>query len=263
MSDSLTFSLIQSNLIWENKQENLSAFENKIKSLPAEKEIVVLPETFTTGFSMNPQKLSEKMDGATLQWMKRIAAENRIILTGSYIIEDEEKYYNRLIWMQPNKEYGYYDKKHLFSYSGEDKDFSQGNKKFIAQVKGWKICTQICYDLRFPVWNRQTKDMRYDVLLFVANWPERRIHAWKTLLQARAIENQCYVIAVNRVGKDGNDIEYNGLSCIINPLGEIMQSIEGKEDVLTVTLHKSELEEVRNKFRFYDDADEFVIIDKQ
>lgn len=262
MSSTLTFSLIQNNLVWENKQENLSDFERKIKLLPAGKEIVVLPEMFTTGFSMNPAALAESMSGDTVQWMKRVAAENRIILTGSCIIEENSKYFNRLIWMQPNQEYGCYDKKHLFSYSNEDKHFSAGNKKFIAQVKGWKICTQICYDLRFPVWNRQTKDMRYDVLLFVANWPKRRIHAWKTLLQARAIENQCYVVAVNRTGTDGNDIEYNGGSCIINPLGEILHYAEDVEESITMTIDKNELDEVRNKFRFYEDADDFVILDK-
>ncbi len=260
MNSTLTFTLIQSELHWEDKAANLQMFTEKIKSIEGKKEIVILPEMFNTGFSMNPTTLCEEMNDETLSWMKRMAVEQKIILTGSVIIQDEGKYYNRLIWMQPNGEYGFYDKRHLFSLSGEDKEFSQGDKKFVAQVKGWKICTQICYDLRFPVWSRQSKGAEYDVLLYVANWPERRIHAWKTLLQARAIENQCFVVAVNRVGKDGNGIDYNGESCVINPMGEVLYGKSNEEDIFSITLDKNEIVEARSRFPFLKDGDDFIIV---
>jgi predicted amidohydrolase len=250
---------MQSDLQWEDPQANLRQFEHKIKRIADKKEVVVLPEMFTTGFSMQPAKLAEDMNGNTMQWMRRVAAENKIILTGSVIIKHENHYYNRLIWMQPDGQFGVYDKRHLFTLSGEDQEFSPGEKKLITQVKGWKVCTQICYDLRFPVWNRQTKENPYDVLLYVANWPERRIHAWKTLLQARAIENQCFVVAVNRVGDDGNGLHYSGDSCVVNPMGEVQYCKSHEEDVLSITLHKEELNEARQRFQFLQDADAFVI----
>lgn len=259
MNSTLQFTLIQSHLHWEDPEANLRQFENKIKSITDKKEIVVLPEMFTTGFSMHPAALAEEMNGVTMRWMQRVAAENKIILTGSVIMKDQSKYYNRLIWMQPDAQYGVYDKRHLFTLSGEHKEFSPGEKKLIAQVKGWKICTQICYDLRFPVWSRQTKENPYDVLLYVANWPERRIHAWKTLLQARAIENQCYVVAVNRVGEDGNGLIYSGDSCVVNPMGKVIYCQSQEEDILTITLHKEEITEARQRFQFLEDADGFVI----
>ena len=238
--------------------------EGKINELYQKAEIVVLPEMFSTGFSMNAETLAETMEGPTVDWMKRISAENRLILTGSLIIKEEKKYYNRLIWMMPNGEYGYYDKRHLFAYSGEDKDFSSGNKRLITSVKGWKLNMLVCYDLRFPVWARQSpkdenRGYEYDVLVYVANWPERRSHAWKTLLCARAIENQCYVIGVNRVGRDGNDINYSGNSLVIDPLGEVLYHMADDEDVFTITLQKERLEEVRTKFPFLKDADGFII----
>ncbi|MEI9909594.1 MAG: nitrilase-related carbon-nitrogen hydrolase [Bacteroidota bacterium] len=210
----LTITTLQTNLHWEDKAANLRMLEEKINNIPAKTEIVVLPEMFSTGFSMQPEKLAETMDGETVQWMKRIAAAKKIILTGSIIIEEKEKYFNRLIWMLPNGQFGIYDKRHRFAYAGEDAHFTAGTKRLIASVKGWKINLLVCYDLRFPVWARQTSPSNslskgeggiaspeYDILIYVANWPERRIHAWKTLLQARAIENQCYVVGVNRVGQ--------------------------------------------------------------
>lgn len=259
MNSTLNFTLIQSQLHWENRAANLQMFEEKIKGIAGKKEIVVLPEMFTTGFSMHPVRLAEDMNSETVSWMKRVSAENKIILTGSMIIQENGRYYNRLVWMQPNGEYGVYDKRHLFTLSGEDKEFSAGEKKLITQVKGWKICTQICYDLRFPVWSRQTKENPYDVLLYVANWPERRIHAWKTLLQARAIENQCFVVAVNRVGEDGNGIAYSGESCVVNPMGEVQFCKTNEEDILAVMLDKNEITEVRERFQFLNDGDGFVI----
>ena len=206
---SLTVTLIQTNLFWEDKKANLEMLQQKIESIPEKTELVILPEMFSTGFSMNAGALAETMDGQTVNWMKDIAAKNKIILTGSVIIEDGGKYYNRLIWMLPSGDYGIYNKRHLFAYAKEDIHYSAGNKKLIASVNGWKINLQVCYDLRFPVWARQTAgagETKYDILINVANWPEKRSHAWKTLLAARAIENQCYVIGVNRVGEDGNNI---------------------------------------------------------
>ncbi len=257
----LTITTIQTKLHWEDKAANLQMFEEKIKSIQERTEIVVLPEMFSTGFSMKPQLLAETMDGETIQWMKRVAAEKKIILTGSIIIEEEKKYYNRLIWMLPNGQYGVYDKRHRFAYAGEDNEYTAGSKRLIASVKGWKINLQVCYDLRFPVWARQSGDSEpeYDVLLYVANWPERRNHAWKSLLTARAIENQCYVVAVNRVGNDGHDIYHSGDTSVIDAMGELLYTKAHDEDIHTVTLEKSKLEEVRNKLPFWKDADHFSI----
>ena len=263
----LTITTIQTILHWEDKEANLLMLEKKINALGGETEIVVLPEMFNTGFSMNPEKLAETMEGDTVAWMKRVSAENKIILTGSIIIQDNDLYYNRLIWMMPHGEYGYYDKRHRFAYAGEDKHFAAGEKRLIASVKGWKINLLVCYDLRFPVWARQSKSgsaaeksaPEFDVLIYVANWPERRSHAWKTLLCARAIENQCYVIGVNRVGVDGNDINYSGNSLIIDPLGEVLYHMADDEDIHTITLKKEKLEEIRAKFPFLQDGDEFLI----
>ena len=256
---SLTITIIQSNLHWEDKAANLAMFEKKINGIKEKTEIVLLPEMFSTGFSMNPKTLAETMDGETVAWMKKIAAEKKIILTGSFIAEENGKYFNRLVWMLPDGEFGFYDKRHLFAFAEENKYYSPGNKRLIASVKGWKINLLICYDLRFPVWARQSGESEYDLLIYVANWPERRIHAWKTLSQARAIENQCYVATVNRVGKDGDDIYYSGESMIIDPLGEILYHKLNEEDVFTFTLQKEKLEEVRNKFPFWRDADNFLI----
>jgi omega-amidase len=223
--------------------------------------------------------LAETMEGETVQWMKRMAAEKKIILTGSVIIADKVQapatggvpthYYNRLIWMLPNGQSGVYDKRHLFAYAGEDNHYTAGTKRLIASVKGWKINLLVCYDLRFPVWARQAPPLHgverglggeeYDVLIYVANWPERRIHAWKTLLQARAIENQCYVVGVNRVGKDANDIYYSGESMVVDPMGEVLYTKKDDEDVFTITLDKTHLQTVREKLPFLKDADGFNI----
>jgi len=266
----LTVSLIQSNLHWEDKSANLQMFEEKILSLKEKTELVILPEMFNTGFSMNPVQLAEQMEGKTVQWMKRIAKQKNIILTGSLIIEENGNYFNRLVWMLPNGQYGIYDKRHRFAFAGEDQQFAAGEKRLIASVKGWRINLMVCYDLRFPVWARQQPDvsanessLEYDLLIYVANWPERRIHAWNTLLQARAIENQCYAIGVNRVGNDGHNIYHNGNSMIIDPLGQIIYQKSEDEDVYTYTFEKQKLEEVRAKFPFWKDADEFQILNYQ
>jgi omega-amidase len=270
----LTVTLIQSNLQWEDRSANLQLLEEKIRSVKERTELVILPEMFNTGFSMNPEELAENMDGITLQWMKRISKEKNIILTGSLIIREDGNYYNRLVWMLPNGACGLYDKRHRFAYAGEDQQFAAGNKRLIASAKGWKINLLVCYDLRFPVWARQQGNLgadasgdqdafEYDLLIYVANWPEKRINAWNTLLQARAIENQCYTIGLNRVGTDGNNIYYNGNSMIVGPLGEILYQKAEMEDVFTYTLEKKNLEEVRNRLPFWRDADAFQIINEQ
>ena len=258
----LTITTIQSNLIWEEKEANLRMLEQKIAGIEEKTEIVVLPEMFNTGFSMSPETLAETMEGETIEWMKRVSRENSIVLTGSLMIEEAGKYYNRLVWMLPNGQYGYYDKRHLFAFGEEDKHYSRGNKRLIASVKGWKINLQVCYDLRFPVWARQQNTeagAEYDVLIYVANWPERRSHAWKTLLCARAIENQCYVVGVNRVGSDGKNVYHSGNSLVIDPLGQVLYHMADEEDVNTITLQKEMLEDVRSKFPFWKDADSFNI----
>jgi predicted amidohydrolase len=265
---SLTFTLIQTSLYWEDKAANLEMLEEKIIDIEEKTEVVILPEMFSTGFSMQPEKLAEKMNGYTVNWMKRISAEKKIILTGSIMIEENGNYYNRLIWMLPNGECGWYDKRHLFAFADEHNHYSGGTRRFIASVKGIKINLNVCYDLRFPVWARQTNkglnktgDLEYDVFVIVANWPERRNHAWKTLLQARAIENQSFVIGVNRVGKDGNDIYYSGDSMVVSPLGEVMYQKAHEQETFTITLNKKDVEDVRVKMPFWKDADPFMILE--
>lgn len=269
----LTITTVQTKLHWEDKAANLEMLREKILSIKEKTEIVVLPEMFSTGFSMKPGTLAEKMDGDTVNWMKKIAAEKKIILTGSIIINEDDNYFNRLIWMLPNGQYGIYDKRHRFAFAGEDDEYTAGTKRLIASVKGWKINLQVCYDLRFPVWSRQTSPSNslskgegelatpeYDVLIYVANWPERRNTAWQTLLRARAIENQCYVIGVNRVGNDGNAIYHSGDSMVIDPLGEILYHKKDEEDIFTITLSKDHLQSIREKFPFWRDGDSFTVL---
>ena len=265
----LRISIVQTPLHWEDKKANLDMLGQKIATIPENTELVVLPEMFSTGFSMNKEALAETMEGPTVQWMRETAAKKSAILTGSFIAKDFRNeipvYYNRLVWMLPNGEFGFYDKRHLFAYGREDQHYSSGQRRFIASVNGWKVNLQICYDLRFPVWIRQSKALQtqthpeYDLLIFVANWPKPRIHAWRTLLAARAIENQCYVIGVNRTGTDGHGLEYSGESMILGPLGEPIKILEGDAEVFSHTLHREQLEEIRSKFPFWRDADEFLI----
>ena len=204
------------------------------------------------------------MDGPTVQWMKRVAATKKVILAGSVIIEEDRHFYNRFIWMLPNGQYGVYDKRHLFAYAEEDKHYTAGNQRFIVSVNGFKLNLLVCYDLRFPVWARQQfaedGSFEYDVLVYVANWPERRSNAWKTLLQARAIENQCYVVGVNRVGEDGKGHQYSGDSMVVDPTGEMLYNKAHEEDTFTFKLEKEKLNELREKFFFWRDADGFKIL---
>lgn len=255
----LTVSIIQTNLHWEDKASNLKMFEEKFAALPAASQVVFLPEMFNTGFSMRPEFLAENMEGNTVQWLKQMAYAQRKIICGSLIIEEDKQYFNRLLWVLPNGIMYHYDKRHLFAYAGEDQHFTAGTNRLIVQVNGWKICLMICYDLRFPVWARQNKE-QYDALVYVANWPDRRSLAWKTLLQARAVENQAYVIGVNRTGQDGHDIYHSGHSALIDPLGNILWQEADTEAIYTQTLNKETLQEARTQFPFLNDADQFVIL---
>lgn len=263
MSD-LLVTLIQTDLAWEDKRLNLDHLERKIDAIEEKTHLIVLPEMFSTGFSMSPSTLAEKMDGPTVRWMRNLAIRKKCILTGSLIIEDSGRFYNRLIWMLPNGQYGYYDKRHCFSLAGEDHHYSPGTKRLIASVNGWRLNLCICYDLRFPVWSRQQKQQgatqpEFDVLVYVANWPDRRISAWNALIPARAIENQCYVIGVNRVGVDGHGIAHSGCSQVSDPLGEIRTLIKDSERIETIRLDRAFLEDVRSKMPFWKDADSFMI----
>lgn len=265
----LRFTLIQTALFWEDKAANLELLGQKISRITEPTEIIVLPEMFSTGFTMQPEKFAETMEGPTVDWMRKLSIEKRAIIAGSIIINEQNKFYNRFIWMLPDGNFGYYDKRHLFAFAGEDQHYTAGNKKLIASVKGWKINLQVCYDLRFPVWARQTFNQGndpsentippYDVLLYVANWPEKRNHAWKTLLTARAIENQCFTIGVNRVGEDGNHIAHSGDSMVVGPLGEVLYHCAYEEDIFHISLQKEEIDNTRTHFPFWKDADFFVI----
>ncbi len=256
----LKITLIQSNLFWEDKEKNLDQFSEKINAVKEETDLIILPEMFSTGFSMSPKKLSEGMSGVTVKWMKEAARKKNCVVTGSFICEEDGNYYNRLLWVNPDGSYSKYDKRHLFSMGDEHNHYAAGEEKLIVKLKGWKICPLICYDLRFPVWARNTKDASYDVLIYVANWPERRSYPWKTLLLARAIENQSYVIGSNRVGADGNNISHSGDSAVINAKGEIISKIKPHEEATeTITLSYSELEEFRKQFPAILDADTFEI----
>jgi predicted amidohydrolase len=249
----MNITTIQSNIIWEDKDSNIKNYQSKIDNI--ESDLIILPEMFTTGFTMNPKSHAESMDGKTIQWMKKNASKKDLAICGSLIIEEEGKYYNRFIWVNPDGSIHHYDKRHLFSFAGEDDHYTSGDSKIVIEYKGWKICPLICYDLRFPVWSRNVED--YEVLIYVANWPSKRKMAWRSLLVARAIENQCYVIGVNRVGEDGNNLSYNGDTSLINALGETLYINSQTEDVFTTTLSKLELSKVRNLLPFLKDKDNF------
>jgi omega-amidase len=265
----LRICLVQTALHWEDKTANLDMLQKKIEGIPDKPELIVLPEMFSTGFSMNKEPLAETMDGNTVSWMRKTASKKGAIVTGSMIAKEdaagETRFYNRLVWMLPNGEYACYDKRHLFAYGTEDQHYSAGKKRLITSVNGWKINLQVCYDLRFPVWLRQsvTKEPEtapeYDLLIVVANWPLARSLAWRTLLQARAIENQCYVIGVNRTGRDGKGLEYGGESMVLGPLGEPIKILSAEEELFSHTLDREKLEELRLKLPFWRDADRFFI----
>ena len=259
--------LIQTTLHWEDRQKNLLHFNALVNSISEPTDLIILPEMFTTGFTMDPARFADPLNGPSLQWMAKKAKEKNAVITGSVAVNDNGNYYNRLFWVEPNGTVNTYDKRHLFRMAGEDKHYAMGTKKIITNLKGFKICPQICYDLRFPVWSRNTftktngvPTASYDVLLYVANWPEVRSYPWKQLLIARAIENQCYVIGVNRIGKDGNDFMHSGDSMVINPRGEIISKTKANEEsVETITLDKTYLEDFRKAFPVGLDSDDFIL----
>ncbi len=258
MSSNLNVALFQLDLIWESPKENLKKVSNFIDSLSNDIDLIVLPEMFTTGFTMNPYNSAELMAGNTIGWLQNKAIEKQIAIVGSLVIGDGENYFNRLVFVHPKGKIATYDKRHLFTYGGEDKVYNSGNERLIVDYKGWKICPMICYDLRFPVWSRN--DVDYDLLIYVANWPKPRISAWDTLLNARAIENMCYTIGVNRVGVDGNSLEYIGHSQTIDMLGKQLNFSVNDEIVSVIKMEKEKLNSAREKFRFLDDKDSFKIL---
>ena len=251
----LKITIVQPDMFWENIQENLDKYSQMLSGLGST-DVIVLPEMFTTGFSMQPEKLKEFMNGPSVKWMKKLAAEKEAAVTGSLIIEDDGKVFNRLIWVFPDGKTKIYDKRHLFTMGEENEHYSAGSEKLIVEYKGWRFCPMICYDLRFPVWSRNTEN--YDVLLYVANWPAVRHEVWKTLLQARAIENQSYCIGVNRIGKDGSGLEYNGDSCVIDARGNA-KFMGSKEQVTSFNISQNELKKFRDKFPVLNDRDEFFL----
>ena len=261
----LTISIIQPNLVWQDVPANLAQLEKMIVDLPSNTQLVVLPEMFSTGFSMSPEAHATTMEGEPVLWMKLVAADRKVILTGSLMIHEDGKFFNRLIWMLPTGQFGTYDKRHLFGYAHEHEHYAPGHNRFIASVNRWKVHANICYDLRFPAWSRQQMretapgqlEPEYDILMYVANWPSKRVHAWRSLLVARAIENQCYVIGVNRVGSDANGHEYPGQSLIVDPIGNILHQGSSEPETYTITLDKSALDETRRQLPFLNDADIF------
>ena len=260
----LKITLLQSDLHWEDIEANLAMFEEKVWQIGNTTDVIVLPEMFTTGFTTAAAKLAEHMNMRTFKWMKQMADQTGALMLGSYIATVHERYYNRLLWMEPGGQFKTYDKRHLFRMANEQKTFSAGESLLVGSWKGWRICPLICYDLRFPVWSRnrwdrQTQKLNYDVLVYIANWPTTRIDAWNTLLKARAIENLSYVVGVNRIGQDGNGIEYNGNSCVISPKGEYIYTNEGTESMRTVALSSNSLEAFRDRFPAFQDADDFEI----
>ncbi len=258
-NEQLHITIIQPDIVWEDKTANLQQYEKMLAGITGPKRVVALPEMFSTGFSMAPERLAEPMDGTSVKWMADMAVRHRCILTGSLIIEEEGKYFNRMLWVQPDGHIGFYDKRHLFAYADEEKHYTRGEKRLIVSVNGWRINLLVCYDLRFPVWARSQGD-EYDVLLYVANWPEPRSLAWKTLLQARAIENQCYVVGVNRVGTDGKGFNYVGESSVFGPLGETIWQQAVTVACHTITLDKEHLRKTRTKLPFLNDADKFLLL---
>ena len=258
MQNQLQIALIQTDLAWENPNQNRLNFTKKIEGITEDVDLVILPEMFTSGFTMNASDVAETMDGETVSWMRDLSSKKGIAIVGSLVISENNNFYNRLLFVEPSGKITYYDKRHTFTLVGEDETYTAGKEKVIIDYKGWKICPLICYDLRFPVWARNTED--YDVLIYVANWPKPRVSAWDALLKARAIENMCYCIGVNRVGIDGVNSNYSGHSAVYDVLGNTLTSmIPNEEQIEIITLEKRHIDAYRNKFKFLNDKDSFTI----
>ena len=254
----LRVTIIQTALHWHNANANRKMFSEKLAATAPATDLIVLPEMFSTGFSMDAPHLAEEAEGPTLQWMQQEAEKHQAVLTGSVIVKEEGKFFNRLYWVRPDGTYTQYDKRHLFRMAKEHHTYTPGTEKLIVTLNGWNICPLVCYDLRFPVWSRNSAN-QYDLLLYVANWPKPRSNAWSTLLQARAIENLAYVVGVNRVGTDGNQHPYSGDSAIIHPKGYKLLETAEAEGIHTITLSKQELIEYRDSFPAHLDADAFML----
>lgn len=251
-------SALQYDICWEDPAANLKMIEGLVEDSLALTDLLLLPEMFTTGFTMRPEKLAEGMDGAGMEWMKKKAGEWDVVIGGSLIIREGDSYYNRFMWVNPGGDIEFYDKRHLFRMGEEDKHYSMGKKKLITKLGDIRIRPLICYDLRFPVWSRNRND--YDVLIYVANWPASRRKVWTSLLMARALENQSYVIGVNRTGRDGMGTDYSGDSMVIDPRGNIISNAGNKESFLiSAEIDIAKLKEFRNKFPAWQDADDFDI----
>lgn len=253
----MKIALIQSDLHWEDISKNRKSFESKINEINFEVNLVVLPEMFSTGFTMNASQVAETMQGETVLWMRSLAKQKNFAITGSLIIVENEQYYNRMLFVFPSGEIQYYNKRHLFSFAGEDKFYTSGDKKVIVEYLGWKICLQVCYDLRFPVFARNVEN--YDLLIYVANWPKVRTNVWDTLLKARAIENLSYVVGVNRIGFDANNFEHIGHSQAVDFLGNYILEPQETEATFIVELDKDVMLETRKKLDFLSDKDIFEI----
>lgn len=251
----LRVTLIQADLKWEDIDHNLLHFSHKIKLVANNTDLIILPEMFSTGFSMKPNRVAESMDGKTMTWLTQQAKLTNAVVTGSFIAKEGDNYFNRLVWMQPDGDYQIYDKKHLFTLAKEDEAYVAGKERLIVEWKGWKICPLICYDLRFPAWSRNS--VGYDLLIYIASWPTPRIDAWQALLKARAIENQSYTIGVNRVGKDENQYHYTGASSVFDFAGKTKYQIFDQEDIFTTELSLINQQEFREKLNFLADQDRF------
>ncbi|MBA4367635.1 MAG: amidohydrolase [Desulfobacterium sp.] len=250
----LNITLIQTTLFWNDPDANLKMFDQKINAIPDNTDLIVLPEMFTTGFSMNAEPLAQDMNGKAVAWLIKKAGQKKADILGSMIIRDKDKFYNRLIWARPDGTILCYDKKHLFRYAGEEKVFTPGTERITVELCGWKIRPFICYDLRFPLWTRNFNN-QFDVAVFIANWPQKRAPHWNALLKARAIENQCYVAAVNIVGTDGNGLAYQGDSCLIDPLGNDLIEKSNRETIYNAKLSYEILTDYRKSFPAWMDAD--------
>ena len=257
MKTELNVALIQTDLLWEQPQANRKHIETYFEQLTSNTDVVFLPEMFSTGFTMRPELVAESMSGVTIQWMKQWSEKLQVAVAGSIAIEEEDQFYNRFVWVNADGSIHHYDKRHRYTPAGEDLAYQAGETDGIIDFKGWKVCLRICYDLRFPVWSRNTSD--YDLLVFVANWPAPRIHAWDTLLQARAIENMTFTLGVNRIGSDANDNIYPGHSAAYDPLGACLGTAENKPGLTQVTLNKNDQEAIRTQLNFLNDRDSFLL----
>lgn len=257
MESHLTLTALQTNLFWEDKQKNWDQLGRQIEGLSLT-DIIILPEMFTTGFSMEAEKNAESMEGETVQWMQQWAKKKNAAIAGSTVIKENSKCYNRFLFVSPNGEIQYYDKRHTFTLAGEDKAYATGENSGLIDYKGWKICLRVCYDLRFPAWGRNTSN--YDVLIYTANWPHKRIAAWDTLLKARSIENMSYCVGVNRIGTDGSNLFYPGHTAIYDYMGEKVGSTKAEEkDHTTVKMDRDKMLLARQKLNFLNDRDRFTI----